>query len=126
MTPLSFSPQSRPATSCSADSSLLLTGCGLKAGSARGGRSASPCPDRWPVRLARSWRLRPGGQCAAGTAQSPQGPGPQPGAGVQVRRDLLRGYPRGLQQAGQRVGRIHRPLPRHVPVQGQEIWPSGN
>jgi hypothetical protein len=45
---------------------------------------------------------------------------PQPGAGVQVRRDLLRGHSGGLQQAGQRVGRIHRPLPRCVPVQGQE------
>ena len=41
-------------------------------------------------------------------------PGFEPG------RDLSRGHPRGQQQAGQRVGRVDRPLPRGVGVQRQE------
>jgi hypothetical protein len=47
----------------------------------------------------------------------PGRPGLQPG------RDLLRGHPRGQQQAGQRIGRIDRPLPGGVGVQRQEELP---
>ena len=47
----------------------------------------------------------------------PRGPGRQPG------RDLLRPRPGGQQQAGQRVGRVDRPLARRVRVQRQEKLP---
>ena len=42
---------------------------------------------------------------------------------LQAGRDLRRPDPGGQQQAGQRVGRVHRPLPRRVRVQRQEKLP---
>ena len=47
----------------------------------------------------------------------PRRPGLQPG------RDLRRGHPGGQQQAGQRIGRVDRPLPGGVGVQRQEELP---
>ena len=47
----------------------------------------------------------------------PAGPGVQPG------RDLRRGHPGGQQQAGQRIGRVHRPMPGGVGMQRQEELP---
>jgi len=44
---------------------------------------------------------------------------PSRGPGLQPRRDLRRGDPRGQQQAGQRVCRVHRPLATRVCVQWQ-------
>ena len=43
--------------------------------------------------------------------------------GLQARRHLLGRDPGGEQQAGQRVGRVHRALPGRVPVQRQEELP---
>ena len=43
--------------------------------------------------------------------------------GLQARRHPLGRDPGGEQQAGQRVGRVHRPLPGRVPVQRQEELP---
>ena len=49
---------------------------------------------------------------------------PPPGCpGLQARRDLPGADPGGQQQAGQRIGGIHRPLPRGVRVQRQEQLP---
>ena len=42
---------------------------------------------------------------------------------LQAGRDLLRGDPGGQQQAGQRIGRVHRPLAGRVRVQRQEELP---
>jgi len=49
----------------------------------------------------------------------PACPGLQPG------RNLRRGHPGGQQQAGQRIGRVHRSLPGGVGVQRQEELPIG-
>jgi hypothetical protein len=43
---------------------------------------------------------------------------------LQPRRDLPGGHPRGQQQAGQRVTRLHWLLPGSVPVQRQEDLPG--
>ena len=48
---------------------------------------------------------------------------PPPGPCVQPRRNPPRGYPGGQQQAGQRIGRVDRPLPGRVSVQRQEKLP---
>ena len=48
---------------------------------------------------------------------------PPSGPGRQAGRDLLRPGPGGQQQAGQRVGRVDRPLTRRVGVQRQEELP---
>ena len=50
---------------------------------------------------------------------------PAPGPGLQPRRDLRRGHPRGQQQARQRIGRVDRPLAHRVGVQRQEKLPIG-
>ena len=44
---------------------------------------------------------------------------PPRGPGFQPRRDLRRGNPRGQQQAGQRIRRVHRPLAPGMAVQRQ-------
>jgi len=50
---------------------------------------------------------------------------PQPHPRFQVSRDLGGRDPDGQQQAGKRVGRAQRLLPRRVPVQRQEDLPAG-
>ena len=49
---------------------------------------------------------------------------PQRHPRLQPRRDLRGRHPRGQQQAGQRIGRVDRPLPGGVPVQRQEDLPG--
>ena len=48
---------------------------------------------------------------------------PQRDPGLQAGRDPPGGDPGHLQQAGQRIGRVHRPVSGRVPVQGQENLP---
>ena len=50
---------------------------------------------------------------------------PDCGPGLQARRDLRRADPGHQQQTGQRIRRIHRPLPGRVAVQRQEHLPIG-
>ena len=50
---------------------------------------------------------------------------PASGPGLQPGRDLLRRDPGRQQQAGQRVGRVHRPLPGVCACSGRKNCPSG-